>query len=134
MLVQLLEVAGDGVGVVFVVSQEKVDAAQRMTHAPDGVEARCENKTDAASGDLSIGEPGGANQRPKPDVVRLVEHLQAVAREHAILSAQRGDVGNCRQRDKIEHAVDGVLVPAALADQRQRQLERDADGGQISVG
>ena len=27
VLVQLLEIAGDGVGVVFVVSQEKVDAA-----------------------------------------------------------------------------------------------------------
>ena len=63
----------------------------------------------------------------------LVQQLEPVADEHAILAAQRRDVGDRRQRDEVEHAVDDVLIAAHGARERERQLERDADRGEILV-
>ena len=63
----------------------------------------------------------------------IVQQLEPVAREDAILAAQRRDVGDRRERDEIEQAIDEVLVAAHRARQRERELERDADRGEILV-
>ena len=100
---------------------------------PDGVEPRREDEADASRGERLALEARRADQRAQPEVLRLGEHLEPVAREDAVLAAQRRDVGDRRERDEIEHAVDDVLVAAQRARDGERELERDADRGEILV-
>ena len=94
---------------------EQLDATQRVAEPADGVEPRREDVADAAGGERLALEPRGADQRAQPEVLRLGEHLEPVAREDAVLAAQRRDVGDRRERDEVEHPEDEVLVAAERA-------------------
>src|SRR4051794_1936309 len=131
--VELLELAGDDVGFVLALGREQLDAALRQTETADRVEARGEDVADASCGERLSLESRGTDERAESQVLRLGKHLEAVAREHAILAAQRRDVGDRRERDEIEHPEDAVLVAAERARDGQRELERHADGGEVLV-
>ena len=131
--VELLELTRDRVGLLLVRREHQLDAAQRAAESARGVESRREDEADAARRQRFPLEARRANHRADARTLRLVEQLEPVAHEHAIFAAQRRDVGDRRERHEIEHAVDGVLVAADRARQRQRELERDADGGEILV-
>ena len=65
---------------------------------------------------------------------RLRHEPQTITREDSVLTAQRRDVRNGRERDQVEHVVDEVRVRAELLGKREHQLERDADCGEVSIG
>src|SRR5690349_15643893 len=104
-----------------------------MANTSRCVEPRGEDVTDATRCERTIGEARCADERSKSKVLRFREELESVADEDAILTAQRSDIGDRRERDEIEHAVDRILVRAHRARERQRELECDTDGGKILV-
>ena len=116
-----------------ILRHQQLDAAQRVAEPADRVEARREDEADAAGGERLALEPRRANERAQPLIRGLLHHLEPEPREHAILSAQRRDVGDRRERDEIEHAVHRVLVAAQRARECERELERDAHRSEILV-
>src|SRR5438270_8886243 len=84
-LVQLLEVPSERVRLMLVIREQELDAADSVPETAHCVESRRENETDASRGHGLVGEASGANERAQPHVLRLVEHLQTISGEHAVL-------------------------------------------------
>src|SRR6266542_2301365 len=133
-LVELLELTRDDVRIVLARAHQKLDSANRVAEAADGVESGCENEPDAAARERLAFETGRFDQRAKTEVSSLAHHAKPVADEHPILSAQRRDVGNGGERDQIEHCPDEAVSFSQLLRQSKRKLECDADGGEILIG
>src|SRR3954469_15259100 len=105
-----------------------------MAEPPGGVEPRRENKTNATGGELPAGQSGCADQCALADVVRLGEHLQSIPDEDAVFPPQRRDVSNRCERYEVEHPPDEVLVLTEGAGKCKRELECNADRGEILIG
>ena len=118
---------------MLVVGQEQLDSPNCVSEPPDRVEPWRENESDATGGDGPFSQAGCANERAQTDIRRLVEHLQTISCEDPVFAAQWRDVGDRREGDEVEHAVDGVLVAVPLSYERKRELERDADRGEIAI-
>ncbi len=110
--VELLELPRDRICNGVALGEHQLDAAQRAAETSGGVEARRENEPDAARGERASLEARGANHRANAGAFGIVEELEPVAHQHAVLSAQRRDVGDRRERDEVEHLENVVLVAA----------------------
>jgi hypothetical protein len=105
-----------------------------LAQPPDRVEARREDEADAARGELPRVEPRRAHERAQAGVGRLGEELEAVAGEHAVLAAQRREVGDRRERDEVELAPHQRVLFAQRLGDGERELERHAGRAEAAVG
>ena len=72
-------------------------------------------------------DAGDAHQRAQPRLLRLREPPQAEQRERAVLVDERHDVGDGRERDDVEVALEKRVLGA---EQRLRELPDDAGAAQ----
>ena len=102
--IELLELARDRVRLVLVLRHSSSTPRSAWPSRPTALSrgARMKPTRPAVSGFPS--SPAARISARSPGFVRLVEQLEPVAREDAILAAQRRDVGDRRERDEIEHA------------------------------
>src|SRR6266702_2641483 len=93
-----------------------------MAEPAGGVDPRREPEADrtlVARGGIDAGD---AHQRAQPRLLRLGEATQTRERERAALVAERHDVGDGRERDDVEVAVEKRMV---AAEQRLGELPHD---------
>ena len=132
-MIELLELAGDRVGLVFILREQELHSPNRVPQPARRIEPRREYETDSAGRELLSIKAGGPQQRAHSNVARIGQHLETVADENAILTAERRDVRNRRQRDKIQHRPYEVVVGAELAGESEGELEGYADGGEVLI-
>ena len=132
-LIQLLQLAGNRVGLVLILCEQQLHSPNRVPEPARRIEPGRQYEPDSAGRELLSIETGGPQQRAHSDVAGVRQHLETVADEYAIFATERRDVRNRRQCDKIEHRPDEVVVGAELAGESERELEGDADGGEVLV-
>ena len=81
--------------------------------------------------DLLAAEAGGVEQGPDTGPAALVQHLEAVLDQDAVLSLQRHHVGHGGERDQIEQVKRQVGRQSQRRHQRLHQLEGDARAAEL---
>src|SRR6185437_4286978 len=85
--VQLFELPRDRVGLMIRLRQKQIDAAQRAAQASRRIQPRSEDEPDPAGGERLPFQTGGADHRADAGTRSLVEELESIPDEHAILAA-----------------------------------------------
>ncbi len=131
--VEFLEVTRQTHRLLRIARGEQLDAADRFAEPAHSVQSRRQPESDASGGERLAVESRRADERAQTGVRRIRHHLEAIARDHAILAAQRRDVGDRRERREVDHLEHFVLVAALGRRNGQRELEREPRGGEIRV-
>ena len=114
---------------------QQLERQRGVLEAAGGVEARRQAKADGAGVDAVGLDAGDLHQRGQPGARRAAQAPQADAGQHAVLVDQRHDVGDGADGDHVgerpqgERHLDARL--RGLLEQRVRQLEGDADPGEL---
>ena len=116
------------------VGGHQLEARVGATQPPRGVQARrkCE-------GERARGEPGGidsrcGHQRPQPRLARARENVQATPHERAVLTRERHHVGDGRQRDEVQVALQRSGVAAGRPPHGGGELVSHRRGAQVAAG
>lgn len=131
--IQLLELSRNGVCLVLVFAHEQLHSAQRVTDASRSVQPRRENESHSTSGENFAFHPGGADHRPQPDISRFRQHPETISHENPVFSLELRNVSDRCQRNQVEHAPDERIFLLEVFGQRERELERNADRGEVLV-
>ena len=97
---------GQPAGLGFVVREQELERGARMAEPPGGVDARREPEGDRACVHRRGVDAAGAHERPQAGLVRPREPPHARGHERAVLVHERDDVGDRRERDEVEVALE----------------------------
>ena len=136
--VQAVEFGGDLARLVFVARRQQLDAERGVADAAAGVDARADDEAEVIGARRPVGA-GGVEQSGETKPLAQPHHRQSARDESAIEADERHDVGDRRQRDKIEPgqeigrsaAIEEVAV-AQRAIQRDKAHIDDAGGAQMA--
>ena len=129
LAVQVLELLGELLGLARVVGEEQRERRLGPAEPAGGVDPRSEPEADRA---LVAGrriDAGDAHQRAQPGLLGLREPAEAEQRERAALVDERDDVGDGRERDDVE-----VAVEERMPGSEERLGELPDDRGAAETG
>ena len=135
LAVPLLETPRERLGLCAVAREQEVERLARMAEPAGGVDPRAEAEPEVGGAQARTIDAGHLHQRRQPGSLAACEATQAGAHERAVLVAQLDHVGDRREGDEIEAALqlDGRLGRAEPArPQRLRELEHDPRPAQLA--
>ena len=118
--VQRLELARQPRGLALVVGQQELERGAGMAEPAGRVDPRREPERDRARVDRGGVDAADPHERLQAGLVGSREPSHARGNERAVLVQERDDVGDRRERDEVEMAVEVVHA------ERLEQLEDDA--------
>ncbi len=115
ILIQLVQLGGEGAGAIAVVGQKHFDDVGCARHPTGCVDARRDLKCDVAgAGHIAFCEAGDVENGSQADVANAAEAGEAELDDRAIFAGERDDVGDGRDRNQLEQRFDRVARACQL--------------------
>src|SRR4051812_10580632 len=102
LVIYAIEMVGGDIRVSVIVSREQVESIHGDAHPGSSVDPRCDHKSDIVLSEMVLHDAQLIEQSLQTLPRALAQDLQAVVREHAVLSDERHHVRHGRDADEIE--------------------------------
>src|SRR4029078_7652722 len=133
LAIKLLEIARDLVCLMLILGHQEPDSHERASNSSGCIQSRSENESHTPGSDRFSLEARRANHRAQSDIFGFLQHPQPVTDEHAVLATKLRDIGNCGERNEIEHAPDERVILSEFRGEGKRELERDSNCREMLV-
>ena len=140
LLVQAVELGGDGARFLGVLGREQAHAKVRLAHPAAGIDPGPEREAEVAAR-RRLHQPRRFGQGRQPKVAPPRHDPEALRHEGTVERLQASDVGDRAQRDEVEEVEHVRLfaglekpAPAKFAHQRDAEQEGHSDRGDMAVG
>ncbi len=137
LAVPLLETTRERLGLGTVAGEQEVERLARMPEAARGIDPRPEAEPEVGGAQARTIDAGHLHQRRQAGTLATREAAQTGPDEGAVLVTQLDDVGDRRERDEVEAALQlyrRLARPQPARPQRLRELEHDARPAQLAEG